>query len=303
MRETTRRATQGRCSRGRPVTAFKGSKSCLDAGADFGEYVYGVTWPSRASAGHRRSGYEHGAWAPVADGNSASTSTGDEANKLVASLQEVVVALLAEGVLEGDDADDDAGGEEADGEEEPKEAPELRAAAGQAGEGGGVGLVDLPEDEVVADVPEGVEAGHDADEEDEELECGAVCDEPEADDEARHADEEDPHEPVAAGPPQREDEEEGQHKGHDLACADVERARDHGRAEETGTEIPGRQRHPGDAAAHAGGPALIGLEGDGLDLGAREEAHEGVAELVEADGEELEGVDDESEDGDVPGGI
>lgn len=60
--------------------------------------------------------------------------------------------------------------------------------------------------------------------------------------------------------------------------------------DETTAKIAGRQRQEGYAASHSGRTAFVGIQMDTLDLGARANAHQRMAELVKADGQELEGI-------------
>lgn len=75
-----------------------------------------------------------------------------------------VALLLSEGFREGCNAGQDAAHHEHHRDDRPNDAPALRGSSIPLCELAGIGAVDLSENEIVADVPDAVQRGHDADE-------------------------------------------------------------------------------------------------------------------------------------------
>lgn len=76
-----------------------------------------------------------------------------------------VLLLLLKALLERRQAGDNTANHEHQTNDRPDDAPALRGPAVALGEDAGIGGIYFPQYEIVADVPDGVEAGHYADEE------------------------------------------------------------------------------------------------------------------------------------------
>ena len=96
--------------------------------------------------------------------------------------------------------------------------------------------------------------------------------------------------PVSAAPPEREQEAHADDDAGHLARDDVEAAEDEQGADERRAKVAGRQRHGVLAALHVRDAALAGVERNALDVATRQDAGDGMAELVEGDDEHLAAV-------------
>jgi hypothetical protein len=213
--------------------------------------------------------------------------------------------LLLKALLERGQSSDDSTDHQCQGNKGPENTPAMRRTTIALCEDAGVGRVDFPQDEIVADIPHAVERAHDTNKElytmlethhpreprkqtyHDKPQRLSMFDKPAANQQTYSQQNSHNGQPILARPPQRQQKAHAEHNTRNLGRHDIEPAKRQQRPNQTRAQIPRRQRKELLAAAHMCDAAFMRVERDGLYAATGTARRDGVAELVEGDDEHL----------------
>jgi hypothetical protein len=213
--------------------------------------------------------------------------------------------LLLKALLERGQSGNDSADHQCQGNEGPENTPAMRRTTIALCENAGVGRVDFPQDEIVADVPYAVQRAHDTNKElytmsethhprkqrrqayHNKPQRLSMTNKPTSYQQAHSQQNRHNGQPILAGPPQRQQKAHAEHNTRNLGRHNVETAKRQQCPDQTRPQIPSWQRKELLAAAHMRDAAFMGVERDGLYATASTARRDGVAELVEGNDKHL----------------